>query len=1040
MSVISKVQAAVASASQETTLALANANFDFSLIKVEAPPEYQGLGSALTKIKRSAAEDGPAHTTARRLGTLFQSILPSTPNLIRAYGQRATEIAESPAVNPKGTAEEHGPFQDYVGVDGTSIWAAATSGSPAIAAHLLACMIACFWKADEATAIWVELVAERKHLLEAKCSSDADGYFDLREAVASRCVIDQQQLAEWDASARAWLAAANDAPAVAERQQRLRAHANRLNASVSSHRDVYTSVTEAWILSLETLERLLCGTSYSIEDGSVLLALLSWHLYPDLIVVDPQNRVIPQDDVLFEAGGSVTIGLSTRSIQQQLPGDNRDKGVRWSLSLGHLRFYGAKTTTTRTLSSTLPGNSRFTWDEFVIVFLGSIIGNWPPEEIEPLDRALDFISLVTSKIEETVSKEFGAEEAEGILEDSWVRILRRLMRVFDSESRSQRDEAFRLLRLGIRHPKFTTPTRGDPHSYHFEQRDWQSLRLNTLEFVKVIRESQRQNEILTGKLARFQSLPPPWRGQLPDPCYFLILIPKSEESGQPAVFYSRQSDVSGWKKPQYEGVFGGPYTIPASNFVRHDSTRKHRGFAFGKYDETKDYMIATHGPIIPISGRISVPIGSMDETAKMLRGEELDAMKLLEFINSNRYFWLLRVISGGSAIYKSIPGATIAPEVLLSSQLYAIAAQTTGGPLDFSLRKEVLKHGTDRAGAFRLLTFLETGHDIGPLAGPAPIGSHWNRVIAVSTEDTLYVNPNVMGSPGTAAVGPLELRRIRGNVGRPGLTIIGWFSNYALEFRKPDPTKWQIVNHNTFNGDLEDCFSSTSLHIQFTGYSEVIDFGAHNRVSNGALVEAVVSAYDRIDWLGDLNMWQSPPWSEKLQVVSRLPECPGDSFRKPINQELVTIENWEELLSPHHATPGVIQCHGNWQARLAASSLCVQRGYLTLLFQDHGCWFCAFENLEKMKLRWNSLFVTAPTHSDEETSDDESVSSGETPETAQSAGGSVNDEAGVDEEEEESSSEDDDVIASQARSPVLNIPPEKPSWADLRTTPVVFIL
>lgn len=60
-------------------MALANANFDMSLIRIEAPPEYKLLGSALAKSKRNVAEDGPAHVTARRLGSLFQSILPETP-------------------------------------------------------------------------------------------------------------------------------------------------------------------------------------------------------------------------------------------------------------------------------------------------------------------------------------------------------------------------------------------------------------------------------------------------------------------------------------------------------------------------------------------------------------------------------------------------------------------------------------------------------------------------------------------------------------------------------------------------------------------------------------------------------------------------------------------------------------------------------------------------------------------------------------------------------------------------------------------------
>ena len=192
MNTVGKVQASLASGSQETTVALANLNVDFSLLKVEAPAEYRELGSALAPWRRSVAEAGMAHTTARRLGSLFQTVLPDTPNLIRAYGQRASELALSPEVNPKGS-EDHGPFRDYVGADGTSIWAAATSGSAAIAAHLLACIIAFHWPVAKAVAIWVELVKERKRRLEDVTSTSE--YFRLDDAVASQLSLDQDQLA-----------------------------------------------------------------------------------------------------------------------------------------------------------------------------------------------------------------------------------------------------------------------------------------------------------------------------------------------------------------------------------------------------------------------------------------------------------------------------------------------------------------------------------------------------------------------------------------------------------------------------------------------------------------------------------------------------------------------------------------------------------------------------------------------------------------------------------------------------------------------------
>ena len=78
------------SANNENTLALASLKFDFSLMKVEAPTELSGLGAALSTRRRTEAEDGPHHQTARRLTALFEQLVPSTPKVITAYGIRST--------------------------------------------------------------------------------------------------------------------------------------------------------------------------------------------------------------------------------------------------------------------------------------------------------------------------------------------------------------------------------------------------------------------------------------------------------------------------------------------------------------------------------------------------------------------------------------------------------------------------------------------------------------------------------------------------------------------------------------------------------------------------------------------------------------------------------------------------------------------------------------------------------------------------------------------------------------------------------------
>jgi hypothetical protein len=137
----------------------------FFVVKQEPPNKYRGLGNSLSTRRNREAETGQSHVTASKLGALFDGVIPSTPDLIRAYGSRCSEIASSQTFNPPGT-QKHGLFANQVGTDGTTIWAAATSGPSAIAVHLLACMLARMWDSPKAISIWSKLIAIRKQALQ----------------------------------------------------------------------------------------------------------------------------------------------------------------------------------------------------------------------------------------------------------------------------------------------------------------------------------------------------------------------------------------------------------------------------------------------------------------------------------------------------------------------------------------------------------------------------------------------------------------------------------------------------------------------------------------------------------------------------------------------------------------------------------------------------------------------------------------------------------------------------------------------------------
>jgi hypothetical protein len=187
------------------------------LIKLDAPQEYSGLGSLISQKRKTDAEDGRLHQTARKLGALFDAVVPRAPALFKAYGIRATEISSIPSVNPKPSSRD-GVFANHIGADVSSIWAAVTSGGTAIAVHLLACMLARIFSSPEATYIWVELVLKRKaEIVEA--SQDAMYPSDHHvELLAAKQDISRADLASWDASARAWIQSADQAKSSQHKQ------------------------------------------------------------------------------------------------------------------------------------------------------------------------------------------------------------------------------------------------------------------------------------------------------------------------------------------------------------------------------------------------------------------------------------------------------------------------------------------------------------------------------------------------------------------------------------------------------------------------------------------------------------------------------------------------------------------------------------------------------------------------------------------------------------------------------------------------------
>ncbi|KAH8812396.1 hypothetical protein F5884DRAFT_668371 [Xylogone sp. PMI_703] len=385
MSSVGKFISSMASASLEASLGLVQFSSDFT-IQGSVPLEaFRPIRQALSPLRRQDAEYGSAHRTARKLAWLFQQVIPDTPELLTAYGTRVHEILKEPGINPSGTVLD-GPFRDYIGADITSLWAAATSGTPAYGVHLLSCMLARAWDAKKSTAIWVEIVEARKaEVLEA--FPHPRNFSDTTIAAALQ-EFSREELAKLDMSARAWLAQADKAREF-QRDQFLLIVKN-VSLQTGSTRSTYQNIIETWTSAMECLEKHLNGVSQQVNDGFILYAISSWHLFPDLVVFGSSPCNVCFHDPLFaNKPARLTLGLNEIATYKG------NQGPHWSLALSHLRFYGDPVRV-----ESIEDRSRVNVSQFQILVLGAVLSAWDIDESDWRD-AIRWVSGLWTYLEES---------------------------------------------------------------------------------------------------------------------------------------------------------------------------------------------------------------------------------------------------------------------------------------------------------------------------------------------------------------------------------------------------------------------------------------------------------------------------------------------------------------------------------------------------------------------------------------------------------------------------------------------------------------
>ncbi|KAG9506487.1 hypothetical protein J7337_000018 [Fusarium musae] len=915
---IQKIGASLISQTAEANFGLATFNVDFSVIKLQAPAEYKPLGNELTPSRRSAAEDGMPHVTARKLGALFQDWIPPVPDLIKAYGRRAVEIAQCRSVNPKASKSD-GIFAEHIGIDGTAIWAAATSGPHAIPVYLLACMLARMWSTAEATSIWTELVAERKRELAA--IEETDPSYE-RAQFTSRISIPREDLAQWEASARSWLQAADRS--MVRKQKQLMLIVDNAELPVSTKPQLFENVRSSWRSAMIAINSLVKGLPQSVQDGAVLLGLSSWHLYPDMVVLGkgPSPVRVEQKDDLINPAGLLTIGLNIAS--------SKHHGVYWSLPLSHLRYYGGPVMAERSLAT--QGN-RITVQELFQVSIGSLTRLWNKDRkhlasiiaelwayieakahryaapktmhwlgyiaraMEPLLQSGDLaqkqcLQLMRygerhcqNLLEEgrSVPELFGILKLTTLLpllnhEEDGVEILRSY-----AESIGQKGERAYLIRYLV--------GKGDSKSYslNFEyatafpsqrsslKRNYDGSAIQGIGHVRWVqtqfaKDAEMKQWYYDG--SRLQTIEGMGECAFPIESENMNIVNTNEENsitwmGPPAMFERFKSNKS---FSSYVDLDGDTDT----GLEEWDPSDVSFHLVAG--DPNRIALYATQ-PLDKSTGPLSLPNQiSIEALSSSLERGFLSPSKLLGYLEAfvrhrRDLLTSLRALVTVEGIYKMLPNSLIALGVTSQPLFKMPWIPKSDIPMEDihkMLPNSMIALGVASQPLFEMPSIPKSDISVlGFSAFPLDIGRTF-ACIALFESGCLAVSPDSLSNVLAMATGdsifiaaallcdPVEgalPSEIRRVWGSIGKPGIAMLIPPKQPQIRDSKQDWRVVTHKTFDGKLEDSFQSTTLHLRFTDYVLPIDVGTHgNRDFEVYFLESVVSIHDHGDWVADLDI------------------------------------------------------------------------------------------------------------------------------------------------------------------------------------------
>lgn len=288
-------------------------------------------------------------------------------------------------------------------------------------------------------------------------------------------------------------------------------------------------------------------------------------------------------------------------------------------------------------------------------------------------------------------------------------------------------------------------------------------------------------------------------------------------------------------------------------------------------------------------------------------------------------------------LYRNIEGATV--------DVRAIKADLTKA-LWVTKALAAPDHGLSTC--FACIAMMETGsYNLNP--------AELQSVFALCSAESLYIATALLQDP--AASGPdgdsCLVRRYTGSIGRAGMAFL--VPPKEPETRSYDHVdEWYRCDHKKFDGVMEDHFTSTSLHLSFSQASQAIniDFSGGRDVE-AYFLETLISVYDKEAWVAELDVLGA---MKSQGLVRRFLKADPCTCSATGEYSLIAVDSYPEMFIPPRDW-GVIRAEGNWQARLAAASICLAAGYKVVLKPKHTCWICLQKGIRPIANGHSKLMI-----------------------------------------------------------------------------------